>query len=214
MFIIFYYSPKKVMLKGDHLQIKKKNNSWEKYSFITCIYVISIKLSLFFSDYEIVVVTGDKLNAGTDSKVYVTIYGKTGATKKILLKSTKNRKPFQQGDSDLFKIHDNCVGPLTKVKVEHDNTGFCPGWFLERVSRQTVLRQSCPKDHFSEEKKTDETIYLQRPLIENTTFLNYHLFKGTTSFWLKSHVWKAHISFLKIWSVWKDDLIFVPVYQI
>lgn len=89
------------------------------------------------------VVTGDKLNAGTDSKVYVTIYGKTGATKKILLKSTKNRKPFQQGDSDLFKIHDNCVGPLTKVKVEHDNTGFCPGWFLERVSRQTVLRQSC-----------------------------------------------------------------------
>ncbi|WAR01121.1 LOXH1-like protein, partial [Mya arenaria] len=85
-------------------------------------------------NYEIVVVTGDKMNAGTDSNIYVTIFGKTGATKKTHLKKMhKNRKPFQQGDSDVFKIHDACVGPMTKLKIEHDNTGIFPGWYLERV---------------------------------------------------------------------------------
>jgi len=97
------------------------------------------------TDYEVVVVTGDKQNAGTDSNVFITIFGKTGATKKTHLKSIKNRKPFQQGDSDLFKIHDVCVGPMTKIKIEHDNIGFCPGWFLERVNifyyRTVVVRR-------------------------------------------------------------------------
>ncbi|XP_053384453.1 lipoxygenase homology domain-containing protein 1-like isoform X6 [Mercenaria mercenaria] len=85
------------------------------------------------TDYEIVVVTGDILNAGTDSNVFITIYGKTGATTKTHLKSVKSKLPFQQGTSNLFKIHSNCVGPLTKIKIEHDNVGFAPGWFLERV---------------------------------------------------------------------------------
>lgn len=90
---------------------------------------------IVFSDYEVVVVTGDKQNAGTDSNVYITIYGKTGATAKTILKSNKKKDPFQTGTSELIKIHSNCVGPLTKVRIEHDNTGFAPGWFLERVSR-------------------------------------------------------------------------------
>ena len=81
------------------------------------------------------------MNSGTDSKIYITIYGKTGATKKILLKSLKTRQPFQQGDSDIFKIHENCIGPLTRVKIEHDNTGFCPGWFLERVSEDGFVSE-------------------------------------------------------------------------
>ncbi|XP_052229243.1 lipoxygenase homology domain-containing protein 1-like isoform X2 [Dreissena polymorpha] len=85
------------------------------------------------TDYEIVVVTGDKVTAGTDSNVFITIYGKTGATKKTALKNTNKKKLFQQGDTDIFKFHDTCVGPMTKIKIEHDNTGVCPGWYLERV---------------------------------------------------------------------------------
>ena len=81
-----------------------------------------------------VVITADQMVAGTDSNVFITIFGKTGATQKTHLKSVKNKNPFQQGQSDVFRIHSNCVGPLTKIKIEHDNTGFAPGWFLERVS--------------------------------------------------------------------------------
>jgi hypothetical protein len=94
-------------------------------------------------DYEIVVVTGDILNAGTDSNVFITIFGKTGATAKTHLKSVKSKQPFQQGTSNLFKIHSNCVGPLTKIKIEHDNVGFAPGWFLERVSFYKILHFWC-----------------------------------------------------------------------
>lgn len=86
-----------------------------------------------FSDYEVVVVTGDKVTAGTDANVFITVYGKTGATKKTPLKSAKKKQLFQQGDTDIFKFHDTCVGPMTKIKIEHDNTGVCPGWYLERV---------------------------------------------------------------------------------
>ena len=87
----------------------------------------------FFSDYEIVTVTGDKVLSGTDSNVFITIYGKTGATQKMHLKR-KSEHTFQQGHSDTFKVHANCVGPLKRIRIEHDNKGLAPGWFLERVS--------------------------------------------------------------------------------
>ena len=90
-------------------------------------------LSFFsLSDYEIVTVTGDRALAGTDSNVFITIYGKTGATQKMHLKA-KNANTFQQGRSDTFKVHANCVGPLKRIRIEHDNKGLAPGWFLERV---------------------------------------------------------------------------------
>uniref|UniRef100_A0A8W8NNL4 PLAT domain-containing protein n=1 Tax=Magallana gigas TaxID=29159 RepID=A0A8W8NNL4_MAGGI len=42
------------------------------------------------------------------------------------------RTNFRQ-NSDTFKIRTNCVGPMKKIKVEHDNTGLGAGWYLERV---------------------------------------------------------------------------------
>lgn len=65
--------------------------------------------------------------------MFITIYGKTGATHKQHLKA-KSSSTFQQGRSDTFKIHANCVGPLKRIRIEHDNKGIAPGWFLERVS--------------------------------------------------------------------------------
>ena len=65
--------------------------------------------------------------------MFITIYGKTGATQKMHLKA-KNSNTFQQGRSDTFKVHSNCVGPLKRIRIEHDNKGLAPGWFLERVS--------------------------------------------------------------------------------
>ncbi|KAL5006870.1 hypothetical protein ScPMuIL_015676 [Solemya velum] len=87
------------------------------------------------TDYEIVTVTGDIDRAGTDAHVFVTIFGKSGVTPKLhLRKSTGNQKLYQRGQSDIFKIHANCVGPLRKIRIEHDNTGMFPGWYLDRVA--------------------------------------------------------------------------------
>lgn len=84
------------------------------------------------TDYEIVTVTGDKNGASTSANVYVTIEGHTGVTPKLHLKDF-TRTNFRQNSSDTFKIRTNCVGPMKKIKVEHDNTGLGAGWYLERV---------------------------------------------------------------------------------
>lgn len=92
-----------------------------------------------FTEYEITVITGDKIGAGTDANVYITIYGKNGQTAKLPLKS-KTKNVFERNTSDIFTEKANCVGPLTKIRIEHDNTGAGPGWYLERVSACLYLR--------------------------------------------------------------------------
>ncbi|XP_048241483.1 lipoxygenase homology domain-containing protein 1-like isoform X2 [Haliotis rufescens] len=84
------------------------------------------------TEYEIVTVTGDKRGAGTDANVFVKIFGKTGATGKFHLRSNV-KSTFKRNSSNSFRVSSNCVGPLTKLRVEHDNTGLAAGWFLERV---------------------------------------------------------------------------------
>lgn len=73
------------------------------------------------------------LNAGTNANVFITLFGKTGTTQKMHLKNN-SKTLFNRGSSDLFKVRCNCVGPMKKIRIEHDNTGIGPGWYLERVS--------------------------------------------------------------------------------
>ncbi|KAK2194040.1 hypothetical protein NP493_3g07026 [Ridgeia piscesae] len=84
------------------------------------------------TEYEVVVVTGNMKGAGTDAKVSVIIFGKTGQTPKLRLKSN-SKNCFERNQSDIFNLKTVCVGPMTKIRIMHDNTGFCPGWYLDRV---------------------------------------------------------------------------------
>lgn len=79
--------------------------------------------------------TGDQRGAGTDSQVFVTLFGTEGRrTEKLHLKTSKNHKdPFERGQSDTFRVRGDYVGDLVKMRIEHDNTGRAPGWFLDRV---------------------------------------------------------------------------------
>lgn len=86
--------------------------------------------------YEITVYTGDKKGAGTNSKVYITLFGQNGKrTEKIQLKNSNNKDPFERNKVDVFRVTGEYVGELTKLRIEHDNSGFSPGWFLDRVRR-------------------------------------------------------------------------------
>ncbi|KAK7479808.1 hypothetical protein BaRGS_00028988 [Batillaria attramentaria] len=84
------------------------------------------------TEYEIVTVTGDVMNGGTNANVFLTLFGKTGTTRKIHLKNN-TKTLFDRGTTDVFKVRANCVGPMKKVRIEHDNTGIGAGWYLERV---------------------------------------------------------------------------------
>jgi PLAT/LH2 domain len=69
--------------------------------------------------------------AGTDSNVYVTLYGTAGSSDELVLDNAGNN--FEQAAVDLFSLNLGELGDLQRVRVRHDNTGFGPGWFLDRI---------------------------------------------------------------------------------
>ena len=90
-------------------------------------------------------VTGDHRNAGTDSKVFITLFGHQGqTTRKIPLLKSSNKNPFEHGQTDIFHEQAEYIGELVKVRIEHDNTGIGPGWLLNKVgSLKGFLTQQC-----------------------------------------------------------------------
>ncbi|XP_077943299.1 lipoxygenase homology domain-containing protein 1 [Gasterosteus aculeatus] len=89
--------------------------------------------------YEVVTITGDEPGAGTDANVFVTLFGDYGITPKVHLAS-KSRTAFERGKTDVFRIRTHNVGPLEKIRIEHDNTGLSANWFLDRVVVTDVIR--------------------------------------------------------------------------
>ncbi|XP_026153735.1 lipoxygenase homology domain-containing protein 1 [Mastacembelus armatus] len=86
--------------------------------------------------YEVVTVTGDIKGAGTDANVFVTLFGDFGVTPKVHLASNtekRSRTAFEKNKTDVFRIKTHNVGPLKKLRIEHDNTGMNASWFLDRV---------------------------------------------------------------------------------
>uniref|UniRef100_A0A8D3BN03 Lipoxygenase homology domains 1b n=1 Tax=Scophthalmus maximus TaxID=52904 RepID=A0A8D3BN03_SCOMX len=89
--------------------------------------------------YEVVTITGDERGAGTDANVFVTLFGEYGITPKAHLAS-KSRTAFERAKTDVFRIRTHNVGPLKKIRIEHDNTGLSASWFLDRVVVTDVIR--------------------------------------------------------------------------
>ncbi|CAF5154845.1 unnamed protein product, partial [Rotaria magnacalcarata] len=87
-------------------------------------------------EYHVTVVTGTPNGAGTDSRVYITLFSDDGKrTEKLQLQTpiNKNKNPFERNQTDEFRIAGDYIGELVKIRVEHDNTGRAPGWFLDRI---------------------------------------------------------------------------------
>lgn len=82
--------------------------------------------------YEIIVITGDVKDAGTDANVHITLYGVNGDSGRQHLRK-KFRNLYERGRSDRFILEILDLGELLRVKVEHDNSGSNCGWYLECV---------------------------------------------------------------------------------
>uniref|UniRef100_A0A3B3CLJ0 Lipoxygenase homology PLAT domains 1b n=1 Tax=Oryzias melastigma TaxID=30732 RepID=A0A3B3CLJ0_ORYME len=82
--------------------------------------------------YGVIVITGDVKGAGTDSNVFITIYGVNGDSGRRELKK-KFRNLFERGQTDSFVLEMLELGDLLRVKVEHDGSSPNGGWFLECV---------------------------------------------------------------------------------
>jgi hypothetical protein len=97
--------------------------------------LIVLFLIIYFLEYEIIVITGGERGAGTNSQVYVTLFGDDGKrTEKLhLRKSETNKDPFERNQTDKFRVKGDYIGELVKLRIEHDNTGRLAAWFLDRV---------------------------------------------------------------------------------
>lgn len=86
--------------------------------------------------WQVWVFTSDLKRAGTDSNVYMVLYGDKGKSDEIILDNKSNN--FEMGKCDKFKIETNDVGKLFKLRVGHDNSGKFAGWHLDRIEMENL----------------------------------------------------------------------------
>ncbi|CAF4101668.1 unnamed protein product, partial [Adineta steineri] len=98
--------------------------------------------------YQILVFTGQRTNAGTDSKVYFVLSGENDQTR-IRLFSDPYRKIFQRGGINSFIIAvPKSLGLLNYIHIWHDNTGegSSASWFLKYIIVRDL--QTLDKSYF------------------------------------------------------------------
>ncbi|KAJ8019602.1 Lipoxygenase-likey domain-containing protein 1 [Holothuria leucospilota] len=85
--------------------------------------------------YHISVKTADVKGAGTNSKVYIKLFGKKGVTGlKFLENPVQEGDKFERGNTDVFILHNvKNVGAISRVRIGHDNSGSYSGWLLAHV---------------------------------------------------------------------------------
>ncbi|WP_316178832.1 PLAT/LH2 domain-containing protein [Bradyrhizobium sp. SZCCHNRI1009] len=82
--------------------------------------------------YVVEIRTGDCDHAGTDAHVYLQMMGTMGVSGDHKL-DNPNVNDFVRGQTDFFKIRDNDVGWINKIRLHHDNAKQHPGWFVDYV---------------------------------------------------------------------------------
>jgi hypothetical protein len=95
--------------------------------------------------YEIILFTGNRRNAGTDSNVFLMMNGKDENSHVIGLKD-KQRKLFRRGGFDTFIVStDQALGDLVCIRVWHDNSGksmHAANWYLKHVVIHDLTTQN------------------------------------------------------------------------
>jgi len=68
---------------------------------------------------------------GTDANVQIVLFGTNGDSGVRVLDGPGNLFDRKQTDTFGFKTVD--LGEIKKIRIGHDNSGFGPGWFPDKV---------------------------------------------------------------------------------
>ena len=131
--------------------------------------------------YKIVIHTGAHKEAGTDSKVSLTLYGESGDSGSRMLTTARNAT-FERGQISTLRITSSELGNLTKVKIGHDSSGTPEGtpgkgWYLDKVvvskkGMEPVTfgadRWLCPDHEGAPDKETTVTLTPGMPVKKKT----------------------------------------------
>jgi hypothetical protein len=105
---------------------------------LTCLLALAYAASAATCSFEILVKTGDRTNAGTDSRISLEVRSKTGPT--LSIKSLKawggmaGHNYFERGNLDKFRGTGLCL-PATpcRMVLTSSGTGNKPGWYVSYV---------------------------------------------------------------------------------
>ncbi|XP_053910565.1 lipoxygenase homology domain-containing protein 1 [Cuculus canorus] len=89
--------------------------------------------------YEVTVVTGDIESGGTDTNIFMTVFGSNGTTEEMQLE--KNGDRFERGQEDSFIMEIADIAPLRKMRIRTDGKGTRPHWFMERITLRNLANQ-------------------------------------------------------------------------
>ncbi|NWI83337.1 LOXH1 protein, partial [Dryoscopus gambensis] len=129
--------------------------------------------------YEVTVVTGDIESGGTDTSIFMTVFGSNGNTEEMLLE--KNGDRFERGQEDSFIMEIADIAPLRKMRIRTDGKGTRPHWFLERIILKNLTNQEVATftygDWLSKLKNAKGSLVCEMPafindeqMMEDTTY--------------------------------------------
>ncbi|XP_066499349.1 lipoxygenase homology domain-containing protein 1 [Hoplias malabaricus] len=130
--------------------------------------------------YEVTVVTGDTQYAGTDTNVFITVFGANGSSEEILL--PKNEDRFERDQMDTFNLEIDDIAPLKKLRVRIDGSGSRPDWFLDKIIMRNLSSEEVSvftyENWLSKTKGPNRTKVCELPavvddeeMVEKTTYI-------------------------------------------
>jgi len=81
------------------------------------------------SRYKVTITTGSRRGSGTDAAIHINLIGETNESGVHPLDGS-----FERGEVDEFGIECVELGTIKQIRIGHDNSGFGPGWFLDKVT--------------------------------------------------------------------------------
>ncbi|KAG2499991.1 hypothetical protein HYH03_002273 [Edaphochlamys debaryana] len=88
------------------------------------------------TNYKVTVYTSDIRGAGTDSDVFIVIYGDKGDTGERLMDNSTNN--FERNQVDNFIISSGNIGLIQKIKIRSSGKGLGAAWHLNKVEVQST----------------------------------------------------------------------------
>jgi hypothetical protein len=90
--------------------------------------------------YAVRIKTGDRMNAGTDADVYLTLHGTLGSSQEFELQGAEN--DFERNKLGIYRVATpKELGELTSITIRHNNYWPLAGWFLDSVEIEDVVRR-------------------------------------------------------------------------
>ncbi|XP_065671429.1 uncharacterized protein LOC100203937 isoform X14 [Hydra vulgaris] len=164
--------------------------------------------------YEITVITGSRINAGTKSKIFFKVAGEFGDSGNRHLNDSQ-RVCFQRSSVDVFIMATTkCLGELSYIQLWHDNSGG--GWYLrdiEIVDLQTEQLFCFIANRWIAIDKDNGSLDVVLPVSsrENVTNFNYIFYSNVRKGLTDEHLWLSVLTRLPISNFTRCQRISVSV---